>query len=174
MIVAELQERIDSLHKLGSSSTNTLTTSTTSKSNNNNNDGTAISNSEDDTTTSKIEDETETENVFEEEEGQQDSKQQQQQQQHQKVFEENLLKLNEEWNEAVQGIELMCVQNEHTANKWWDFGRLKKKVLRWIEKKERDAKDNEQEGGESYETVLKNKDKYKVSMEIYPFSRVSF
>lgn len=136
--MTELQERIDFLHKLGCS-------------NNTNNNNTPASNVN--------EKENETKNDTEEEENQTDSNQTDSN--HQSMFEENLMKLNTEWNEAVQGIELMCVQNEETANKWWDFARLKKKVVRWIEKKERDAKDNE-EGRESYESILKNKDKYKV------------
>ena len=122
MIVNELQERIDSFHKLGSGTTATPDIN-------------------------KTEPDIEQDN--------QDS--------HHRSFEDNLLRLNTEWNEAVQGIELMCVQNEETTNKWWDFARLKKKVVRWIEKKENDAKDNE-EGTESFESILKNKDKYKVSV----------
>ena len=45
------------------------------------------------------------------------------------TFEDNLMRLNMEWNETVQGIERMCLENHRTTNQWWDFTRLKKKVL---------------------------------------------
>ena len=89
---------------------------------------------------------------------------------HHQAFEENLHRLNTEWNEAVHTIELVCVENEQTTNKWWDFARLKKKVVRWIEKKEQDARDGDCDGEEektSFESIVKNKDKFKVLARFY-------
>eukprot|EP00111_Clytia_hemisphaerica_P004722 TCONS_00013567-protein len=81
----------------------------------------------------------------------------------QPTFEDNLMRLNMEWNETVQGIERMCLENHQTTNKWYDFTRLKKKVVRWIEKKEGDVKDEEalDATNKNFDSIVKNLDKYK-------------
>ena len=71
------------------------------------------------------------------------------------------MQLNNEWNEAVHVIEVTCVENERITKEWWDFSRLKKKVLRWIEKKEEDVIDGSADEN-SYQSILQNADKYQV------------
>ena len=44
----------------------------------------------------------------------------------QPTFEDNLMRLNMEWHETVQGIERMCLENHRTTNQWWDFTQLKR------------------------------------------------
>jgi hypothetical protein len=44
--------------------------------------------------------------------------------------------------------------------KWWDFTRLKKKVIRWIDKKEEDADDSDHQN--TFDSITRNVDKFKV------------
>lgn len=73
---------------------------------------------------------------------------------------DNLLQLNAEWHSTVRGIEEICVENDETTMKWWDFTRLKKKVIRWIDKKEEDADDSDHQN--TFDSITRNVDKFKV------------
>ena len=77
-------------------------------------------------------------------------------------FEEKLSQLNTEWHSVVNAIESSCVQNEHVAKKWWDFSKLKKKVLRWMAIKEQAADDSTVADDKSYDNIMRNATKYKV------------
>lgn len=78
------------------------------------------------------------------------------------TFEQQLSGLNSEWNNMVNDIENSCVDNECAAKKWWDFSRMKKKVLKWMEKKENDASDGE-DSENSLDDITKHANKYKVT-----------
>ena len=58
----------------------------------------------------------------------------------------------------------MCMVNDETTMKWWDFTRLKKKVIRWIDKKEADANDDGDNPDQpnTFDSVVRNVDKFKV------------
>lgn len=77
-------------------------------------------------------------------------------------FEQHLSQLNSEWNSVVSSIESSCVENENIAKKWWDFSKLKKKVSRWITMKEESANDTDGSSDNSFDSIKKNANKYKV------------
>lgn len=81
---------------------------------------------------------------------------------HEKVpFEDKLSQLNEEWNNVMADIQISRAKNEEIAKKWWDFSRSKKRIVRWMKKKEEDAQKNNSDA--SLEEVMENVNKYKVS-----------
>ena len=79
------------------------------------------------------------------------------------TFEDQLSVLEDEWNKVLVDIESSRLENENIAKKWWDFSRSKKKIIRWMKKKEEDAT-SESSSEKNYDAFMETANKYKVNI----------
>lgn len=54
-------------------------------------------------------------------------------------LDQQLENIGAEWNNVLLDIEKQSHENEDVFKKWWNFSRSKKRIMRWMENKEKDA-----------------------------------
>ena len=54
-------------------------------------------------------------------------------------LDQQLENIGAEWNNVLLDIEKQSHENEEMFKKWWNFSRSKKRIMRWMENKEKDA-----------------------------------
>ena len=81
-------------------------------------------------------------------------------------FEEQLGGLNRKWSEMVTNVENRKSEAEMIAKNWWDFSKSKLRMVKWMEKKELDLRQEAvNEGG--LENAVDMEKKLKVSCKYF-------
>ena len=86
-------------------------------------------------------------------------------------LDQQLENIGAEWNNVLLDIEKQSHENEDMFKKWWNFSRSKKRIMRWMENKEKDAMTSYPHT--SYNDALASARKFEVCLlQLTPFSPV--